>query len=113
MNRITDHIDSKALDWQQPICNQIRECILGFVPNVSESIKWDIPFFHVGKDNLCYINIRKKEVVLGFYRGAQFKLGQAFLEGDGVMVKHLVFREGDTLDEGVLKLLLEEALSFL
>ena len=113
MNKITDHIESKALDWQKHISYQIRDCILNFIPNVSESIKWDIPFFHVGTGNLCYINIREKEVVLGFYRGAQFRSGQEFLEGEGVMVKHLVFREGDQLNEGVLKMLLEEALTFI
>ena len=113
MNNITDHIESKALDWQKRLCYEIRECILNFVPHVSESIKWEIPFFHVGKGNLCYINIRKKELVLGFYWGAKFKLGKEFLEGEGVMVKHLVFREGDQLDEAVLKLLLEEALTFI
>ena len=113
MNKIVDHIEIKAMDWQKPICYQIRECIFNFVPNVLESIKWQIPFFHVGKGNLCYLNIRKKEVVLGFNAGARFKNGQEFLEGDGTMVKHLVFREKDQLDEGVLKLLLEEALSFI
>ena len=51
--------------------------------------------------------------MLGFYWGAKFKLGKEFLEGEGVMVKHLVFREGDQLDEAVLKLLLEEALTFI
>ena len=111
MNRIVDHIEKHAKDWQKSICYSIRSCILDFVPQIEESIKWGLPFYHIGKGNICYINIRKKEVVLGFYWGAKFRIPE-LLEGDGVQVRHLVFRD-ESFDEAILKTLLEEALEWI
>ena len=113
INRIVDDIEKKANEWQKPICCAILDCILDFVPRVEGSIKWLLPFYHIGKGNICYLNIRKEEVVLGFYWGAKFRVGKEFLEGDGVQVKHLVFHEGDTFDGAILKVLLEEALEWI
>jgi len=91
---------------------KIRECILDFVPQVEESIKWGLPFYFIGKHNLCYIHIRKENIRVGFYKGALFRTPE-LLEGDGTQVRHHVYREGDQFDEAVLKVLLEEGLEWL
>lgn len=113
MNKIVADIEKKANEWQKPVCYSIRENILEFIPQVNESIKWLLPFYHIGKGNICFINIRQKEVVIGFYWGAKFRVGQELLEGDGVQVRHLIYREGDEFDSAVLKVLLEEALEWI
>lgn len=86
---------------------------MDFIPHIEESIKWLLPFYHIGKGNICYINIRKEEVVIGFYWGTKFKVGQEILEGEGVQVKHFIYREEDEFDSAVLKVLLEEALEWI
>ncbi|NND76786.1 MAG: DUF1801 domain-containing protein [Flavobacteriales bacterium] len=111
MNKIVADIEKKANDWQKPICYSIRECILDFIPQVEESIKWLLPFYHIGKGNICFINIRKEDIKVGFYWGAKFS-AQELLEGDGVQVRHLVYRKGDVFDAAILKVLLEEALEW-
>ncbi len=112
LNKIVEHIEKHGKEWQKPIAYQIRECILDFVPRVEESIKWGLPFYQVGKHNLCYIHIRKENIRVGFYKGVKFRT-QELLEGDGTQVRHHVYRQKDHFDEAVLKVLLEEGLEWL
>lgn len=106
-------IELKSNDWQLKTVGEIRDCILRFLPQVQESIKWKIPFYHIDTGNICFINIRKKEVVIGFYWGAKYNVGRELLSGDGVQVRHLVFQEKDNVDMAILKVLLEESLNWL
>lgn len=87
----------------------VRHIIKQTLPGVEESIKWAVPFYmHSG--NLCYIQVRRQKVELGFYRGVQLSNTNGLLQGDGKLVKHIIFSLDDDIPvKQVQEILLEAA----
>lgn len=87
----------------------VRHIIKRVLPNVSESIKWDLPFYTY-QGNLCYINIRKGNLELGFYRGVHLSNSNGLLQGDGKLVRHIILHPSEDIPvEGIIETLLEAA----
>ncbi|MFT4310018.1 MAG: DUF1801 domain-containing protein [Candidatus Woesearchaeota archaeon] len=55
------------LDHHQHIVRELRTLLLDL--GLQETMKYGLPFYTF-KGNMCYINVRKTDVVLGFYYGA-------------------------------------------
>lgn len=109
-NEQVDDYISQFPDWQQELLNRLREIILETDAGISEAIKWQVPFYAKRK-NLCYLNARKKDVQLGFYRGSIMDQSDGLLEGEGSMVRHMTFFEGEEIPTEPIREKIIEALA--
>jgi hypothetical protein len=100
VERYIASLDSQRRKLAQPL----REIILSASPNISESLKFKIPFYNYF-GLLCYINPVKSGIALGFCNGAMLKSER--LSGAGKQVRHLIFKLGEEPDEHALKLILD------
>ena len=57
-------------DWQAQIASGLRKLVREAAPDASEAIKWAQPVYEENGP-FCYIKAFKKQVNLGFWRGAQ------------------------------------------
>ena len=104
------YIDQLSDAHLRTILEQLRAIILETLPNVEESIKWNIPFYTY-HGMLCYLNPQKDHIALGFAKGAQLSNAQGILSGTGSQVRHI--RIGDIHDiptEGIIEVLMEAAM---
>ncbi len=84
---VDNYILDAAPEWQ-PILSELRYMILQLTPAIEESIKWKVPFYSYN-GLLCYLNVRKKEVDIGFYHGAKLPNANGLLVGNGKLVRHI------------------------
>ena len=108
MNKVDDFILNLPL-WQQEIVEYLRVIILQSSLGVSETLKYKIPYYEY-KKHLCYINPRKKEVVLGFIQGKLLSETCPFLSGDQKYVRHIVIKEITKELDGQIRFTLQEAI---
>ncbi|WP_130734608.1 DUF1801 domain-containing protein [Flavobacterium sp. J27] len=74
--------------------------------------KWGIPYFYYKKKPFCYLapNHKRKFVDVGFAKGFQLQLNQEFLVDEKRnTVKSLRYFSLETIDNSVLKAVIEEA----
>jgi Uncharacterized protein conserved in bacteria len=57
-------------DFSSPIANQLREWILEWEPDLTESVKWNMLCFS-GRKLICGISACKKHAGLSFFRGTE------------------------------------------
>ena len=69
--KVDDYID-KANDFAKPILNRLRDLIHKAIPDVTETIKWGMPFFEY-HGNLCHIAAFKQHCAFGFWKGSLMK----------------------------------------
>lgn len=82
----------------------LRELILCASPDITESVKFKIPFYdYFGM--LCYLNSVKAGVALGFCNGAMLQSEK--LSGSGKQIRHLIFKLDDKPDKQTLKLVFD------
>ena len=68
----------------------IRALVLGTEPDVKEVIKYGIPFF-VRKGMVCYLNVNKSGVTLGFTSGTQLSDSFGLFTGKNLkLIRHIV-----------------------
>ncbi len=80
------------------------------LPDVELLFKWRIPFYYEGKNPICYFNVTKGYVDVGF-TGAQYftKHLDKLESGKRKYVKSLRYQNIDDIDDEVLIELLEQA----
>ena len=66
--RVDDYID-KLPDWQQRICQQVRELVHGADPEVVETIKRSVQPYFVLDGNVCALLATKDHVNVFLYDG--------------------------------------------
>ena len=66
--RVDDYI-GKAPEWQQEICQRVRELVLGADPEVEETIKRTIQPYYVLHGNICALQTTKNHVNVFLYCG--------------------------------------------
>jgi hypothetical protein len=72
MNQTDPHIDayiSKSADFAQPILKHLRQLVHQASPQVTETMKWSMPFFEY-KGTLCNMAAFKQHCTFGFWKGA-------------------------------------------
>lgn len=67
--RVDQYINEKALDWQKPYANKLRELIEECPIEMEETIKWGTAVY-VGKKNVAGIVALKNHISLWLYEGA-------------------------------------------
>lgn len=96
---------------QRELAMLVHDDLLDWLFPCETAIKWQIPFFmHYG--NLCYLNpVPKRELTLGFMRGAALSdPGGLLVARDRKMIRHLpLYSPADWYQPGVRELVLESA----
>lgn len=69
--RIDAYID-KANDFAKPILNHLRNLIHRAAPEITETVKWSMPFFDF-KGPVCHIAAFKQHCAFGFWKNALIK----------------------------------------
>jgi hypothetical protein len=83
------------------------------LPQVELLYKWKVPFYYIGKAPICYLNVTKGYVDVGFWAGRHFTQHLDILVGDKrKYVKSLRYWRLDEIDHQVLTDILQEAYIF-
>ena len=109
--RITDQI-AGLTDWRGPMLARLRALILEAAPGIEEGWKWDTGVWSQN-GMVCSAGAFKNHVKLNFFRGAALDdpagLFNAGLEAK--MTRSIDIVEGELLDEGKLKDLVQAAVA--
>ena len=108
--KVDAYLDKKANDWQRPILETVRKCVLEC--GLKEEIKWGIPSYnHHG--NVLGLAAFKNHCGVWFHEGALLKDKAKVLinaqEGKTSAMRQWRFEEGDVVDEKLLKEYISEA----
>ncbi len=83
------------------------------LPEATLEYKWGIPYFYYKKKPFCYLNASHKHqfVDVGFAKGFELKTNQEHLIADNGRntIKSLRYNSLETIDNGILALVIEEA----
>lgn len=83
------------------------------LPEVELLFKWRVPFYYVAKSPICYLNVTKGYVDIGFWAAQYFTKHQEKLESDKrKYVKSLRYRTLEEIDDKVLIETIEQAYTF-
>lgn len=108
MHNIQNYIDN-CDSLFIPIVIRIRSIIKSTIPDIEEKLSYGVPFFyHHGP--LCYINVRKKCIDLGFTKGYALSNKQGVLESKNrKQVPTISFYNESEIDELTIKEILFKA----
>lgn len=114
-----DDIIKQASDWQGEKLAQLRAIIIAADPAVVEEVKWKKPsrpegvpvWSHDG--TICVADLLKNAVRLTFPKGARLRDPEQLFNArlDSNTVRAIDFHMGDTVDDGVLRALLLDAVA--
>jgi hypothetical protein len=93
-NKINEYIE-KQKSPQKEICQQLREIILRTFPNITEEMKYGVPYY----GNKYYIVALKTHVNLGFSIKGLKKEEIALFEGTGKTTRHLKINTLESIEE--------------
>ncbi len=83
------------------------------LPDVELLFKWRVPFYYEGQHPVCYLNVTKGYVDVGFWGAQYFTKHLDKLESDKrKYVKSLRYRTIEEIDDQVLIEVLEQAYNF-
>ncbi len=100
-NKVNEYIE-KQKSPQKEICQKLREIILSTFPDITEEIKYGVPYY----GNKYYIVALKTHVNLGFSIKGLTKEEIAVFEGSGKTTKHIKVNTLEEVDEKkIIKLL--------
>lgn len=97
---LTPDVYYAALDEpHKSIALEARELLCGVEPDVSEEIKYGIPFYS-RKGMVCYMNVNKNGVAIGFICGTQMSDTFGLFSGKNLkMVRHIALPNVDFIRE--------------
>jgi hypothetical protein len=97
-SRVDDYINPLP-DWQQQICRQLRELVLGVDPEMSETIKRTVQPYYVLQGNVCALLATKDHVNLFLYDGAIVPDPQGIITAghENKTARMIAFYEGDEI----------------
>lgn len=94
---------------QRELVNDLRRLIRETAPNLEETMKWGQPCYTVGPANVVYLAPIADRVNFGFFRGADLRDPQRFLEGTGKKLRHVKVWLDKDIPTEALKALIREA----
>lgn len=85
-NRVTAYIE-KAPDFAKPVLVHLRKLIHKGCPQVTETIKWGMPYFEY-KGILCNMAAFKKHCAFGFWKAPLMKDAEMLIANNGKAMGH-------------------------
>jgi hypothetical protein len=91
-------------DWQQAICQQVRELVHAADPEVTETIKRTIQPYFVLQGNICALLAAKDHVNVFLYDGAIVPDPEGIITAghDNKTARTVSYRESETINERAL-----------
>lgn len=114
--RVMNPAEAYILSQKEPFRSmllQVQLLIETTVPGVTMAYKWRLPFFYVGKSPICYLNVTKGYLDIGFWTAKLYTKHQELLiSEDRKQVRSLRYRSPEDIDSEVLVEVLEQAYHF-
>jgi hypothetical protein len=83
------------------------------LPEIELAYKWRLPFYYIGKTPICYLNVTKGYLDIGFWTARHFTKHHEFLVSEKrKLVKSLRYSSLEEIDQSVLVDVLEQAYHF-
>jgi hypothetical protein len=89
------------------IAEKLRQLIKEAAPNLTESIKWNLPCYASGK-NICYFVAQRNSLNFGFYDATTLADPEKLLEGTGKKMRHVKIRSIESMPEDALRNLIKQ-----
>jgi len=107
-SRADDYID-RLPEWQQEICRQLRELVLGLDPEMAETIKRTVQPYYVLQGNVCALLATKDHVNLFLYDPLVSDPHGIITAGhDNLTGRQISFYDGDPIPVAALTEMLRE-----
>jgi hypothetical protein len=109
----SDQYASDLQPWMQPLFQELRMLLHTF-PEVSETMRYNTPFFDAGGKMMCYLgSFKKKRFVLAFINGNLMKDEAGILkhENEQSQLRHWEFFEKEQYNAELLVEYIAEAIS--
>ena len=71
---------AKSADFAKPILERIRILVHKAVPDITETVKWSMPFFEYNGTIVCNMAAFKQHCAFGFWNAAQLKDTEGILQ---------------------------------
>lgn len=99
-----------APEFSRPICEQVRDWILRWEPDLTESIKWNAICFS-GRKLVCGVDACKRHASITFFRGGDLPDPAGLLNHglDNATIRSIRIRSLDAIDPAALRRLLHAA----
>jgi hypothetical protein len=110
--RVDDYID-RLPDWQQKICDELRDLVHAADPEVAETIKRRVQPYFVLDGNVCALLATKDHVNLFLYDGAIVPDPEGIITGghDNKAARTVAFWQGDSINRRALTAMLKEIIA--
>jgi hypothetical protein len=101
--RVDAYIDALP-EWQQAICQEVRELVHAADPDVVETIKRTVQPYFVLEGNICALLAAKDHVNVFLYDGGIVPDPEGIITGghDNTTARTVAVREGETLNARAL-----------
>ena len=107
--RVDQYIDALP-EWQQDLCQRLRDLIHSVDPELEETIKRTVQPYFVLQGNVCALLAAKDHVNLFLYDGAIVPDPEAIITAghDNKTARTVAFSEGEEIPTRALKTMLEQ-----
>ncbi|HZG49347.1 MAG TPA: DUF1801 domain-containing protein [Thermoleophilaceae bacterium] len=110
--RVDAYIDGLP-DWQQAVCQEVRELVHAADPEVSETIKRRVQPYFVLDGNVCALLAAKDHVNVFLYDGAMVPDPEGIVTGghENKTARTVAIREGETVNGRALQRIFEQIIA--
>ena len=101
--RVDDYIDALP-DWQQAICQEVRDLVHAADPEVAETIKFKVRPYFVLQGNICALLAARDHVDVFLYDGAIVPDPEGIVTAghDNTTARTVAFRQGESINTRAL-----------
>jgi len=111
MNEKVNSWLGKSSEPQRLLLTELRRLILDTDVRFTEEIKWGRLCYSINK-LVCYLQIAKEHVTIGFQQGAHLKDARQLLVGEGKDMRHVKIRLAAYIDHPAIANLTSDAVEF-
>jgi hypothetical protein len=110
--RVDQYIDALP-DWQQAICQQVRELVHAADPEVQETIKRKVQPYFALQGNICALLATKDHLNVFLYDGGIVPDPEGIITGghDNKTARTVAIYEGSTLNGTALRTMFEQIIA--
>jgi hypothetical protein len=110
--RVDDYIE-RLPEWQQSICQQLRDLIHGADPGVTETIKRTVQPYFVLEGNICALLAAKDHVNLFLYDGGIVPDPEGIITAGhaNTTARTIAFRQADRINRRALTAMLKQIIA--